>query len=106
MVPVPGFSAGSREDRIVLVQPGADEHGGRFIINKYHSVTSATADGSRHDRIQLLPMNPAFEPIEIEPVGARHVMVIAGVTRYNGNAEPEPESLDGPLARHTSTLVD
>jgi hypothetical protein len=60
--------AGSREGRIVLVQfasLGAGENGGRFTVKKYHSEKTVTADGWRHDRIQLLPVNPAFEPIEI-----------------------------------------
>jgi superfamily II DNA or RNA helicase/diadenosine tetraphosphate (Ap4A) HIT family hydrolase/SOS-response transcriptional repressor LexA len=62
--------AGSREGRIVLGQLGTDgagENGGRFTVKKYHSEKTVTADGWRHDRIQLLPVNPAFEPIEIEP---------------------------------------
>jgi SOS-response transcriptional repressor LexA len=59
--------AGSREGRIVLVQLGTGVNGGRFTFKKYHSDKTATADGWRQDRIQLLPVNPAFEPIEIEP---------------------------------------
>ena len=61
--------AGSRGGRIVLVQLGTDgagENGCRFTVKKYHSEKTVTADGWRHDRIQLLPVNPAFEPIEIE----------------------------------------
>ena len=61
--------AGSREGRIVLVQLGTDgagENGGRFTVKKYHSEKSVTADGWRHTSLQLLPLNPAFEPIEIE----------------------------------------
>jgi phage repressor protein C with HTH and peptisase S24 domain len=50
--------AGSREGRILLVQfasLGAGENGGRFTVKKYHSEKTVTADGWRHDRIQLLP---------------------------------------------------
>jgi superfamily II DNA or RNA helicase/diadenosine tetraphosphate (Ap4A) HIT family hydrolase/SOS-response transcriptional repressor LexA len=71
--------AGSRDGRIVLVQLGTDgagEHGGRFAVKKYHSDKTVTADGWRHDRIQLLPVNPAFEPIEIEPEAAGDLMVV------------------------------
>jgi SOS-response transcriptional repressor LexA len=53
----------------VLVQfasLGAGENGGRFTVKKYHSEKTVTTDGWRHDRIQLLPLNTAFEPIEIE----------------------------------------
>ena len=71
--------AGSREGRIVLVQLGTDgagENGGRFTVKKYHSDKTVTADGWRHDRIQLLPVNPAFEPIEIEPEAAADVVIV------------------------------
>jgi superfamily II DNA or RNA helicase/diadenosine tetraphosphate (Ap4A) HIT family hydrolase/HKD family nuclease/SOS-response transcriptional repressor LexA len=71
--------AGSREGRIVLVQLGTDgagETGGRFTVKKYHSKKTVTADGWRHDRIQLLPVNPAFEPIEIEPEAAGDLIIV------------------------------
>jgi SOS-response transcriptional repressor LexA len=61
--------AGSREGRIVLVQfasLGAGENGGRFTVKKYHSEKTVTADGWRHSSIQLLPVNPAFEPIRLK----------------------------------------
>jgi SOS-response transcriptional repressor LexA len=72
--------AGSREGRIVLVQfasLGAGENGGRFTVKKYHSEKTVTADGWRHDRIQLLPLNPAFEPIEIDPEAAEDLTIVA-----------------------------
>jgi SOS-response transcriptional repressor LexA len=71
--------AGTREGRIVLVQfssLGAGENGGRFTVKKYHSEKTVTADGWRHDRIQLLPLNPAFEPITLEPEDAADVMMV------------------------------
>ena len=71
--------AGSREGRIVLVQLGTDgagENGGRFTVKKYHSEKSVTADGWRHDRIQLLPVNPAFEPIEIERENKSDLVIV------------------------------
>ena len=71
--------AGSREGRIVLVQLGTDgagEHGGRFTVKKYHSEKTVTADGWRHDRIQLLPVNPAFELIAIEPEDAADLLIV------------------------------
>jgi SOS-response transcriptional repressor LexA len=61
--------AGSRESRIVLVQfasLGVSENGGRFTVKKYHSGKTVTADGWRHSSIQLLPVNPAFEPIRLK----------------------------------------
>ena len=67
----------------MLVQLGTDgagEHGGRFTVKKYHSELSTdlavTADGWRHERIQLLPVNPAFEPIEIEAEAAGDLMIV------------------------------
>jgi superfamily II DNA or RNA helicase/HKD family nuclease/SOS-response transcriptional repressor LexA len=71
--------AGSREGRIVLVQfasLGAGENGGRFTVKKYHSEKTVTADGWRHDRIQLLPVNPAFEAITLEPEDADALTIV------------------------------
>jgi len=79
---------GSREGRIVLVQfasLGAGENGGRFTVKKYHSELSTdlavTADGWRHDRIQLLPLNPAFEPITLEPEDADDLTIVGEFVR-------------------------
>jgi SOS-response transcriptional repressor LexA len=63
----------------VLVQLGRDaagENGGRFTVKKYHSEKTVTAEGWRHERIQLLPVNPAFEPIEIEPENTGDLMIV------------------------------
>ena len=45
-------------------------------MKKYHSEKTVTADGWRHDRIQLLPVNPAFEPITLEPEDAGDLMIV------------------------------
>ncbi len=69
----------SREGRIVLVQfasLGAGENGGLLTVKKYHSEKTVTADGWRHDRIQLLPLNPAFESIKRELEAAVDVMMV------------------------------
>jgi len=91
--------AGSREGRIVLVQLGTDgagENGGRFTVKKYHSEKTVTADGWRHDRIQLLPVNPAFKPIEIKPEDVDALCVIgtlqAVVATEPRIADPLPQS--------------
>jgi SOS-response transcriptional repressor LexA len=76
--------AGSREGRIVLVQfasLGAGENGGRFTVKKYHSEKTVTADGWRHDRIQLLPLNPLFEPITLEPEDASDLTIVGEFVR-------------------------
>jgi SOS-response transcriptional repressor LexA len=80
--------AGSREGRIVLVQfasLGSGENGGRFTVKKYHSEKTVTADGWRHDRIQLLPLNPAFEPITLEPEDAEDLTIVG---EYQGALPP------------------
>ena len=82
--------AGSREGWIALVQLGTDgagENGGRFTVKKYHSEKTVTADGWRHDRIQLLPLNPAFEPITIEPAEAGD-LIIVGECVYGVSLRP------------------
>ena len=79
--------AGSREGRIVLVQfasLGAGENGGRFTVKKYHSEKTVTADGWRHDRIQLLPLNPAFEPITLEPSDVSDLTIVGEFVRVSG----------------------
>ena len=61
---------GSREGRIVLVQfnsMGDPENGGRFTVKKYHSVKTLSEDAWQHDRIELLPLNPDYDPIPVAP---------------------------------------
>lgn len=72
--------AGSREGRIVLVQfnsRGQVEDGGRFTVKKYHSVKVASDEGWRHEKIELLPINPEYPPITVEPHEA-HEMIVVG----------------------------
>lgn len=60
------FPRGSREDRVDLVQfnsMGDPENGGRFTVKRYHSAKTASEDAWQHDRIELLPLNPDYEPI-------------------------------------------
>jgi hypothetical protein len=74
----------SREGQIMLVQfasLGAGENGGRFTVKKYHSEKTATADGWRHARIQLLPLNPSFEPIEIEAEEAGDIVIVGELSQ-------------------------
>jgi SOS-response transcriptional repressor LexA len=76
--------AGSREGRIVLVQfntLGAGENGGRFTVKKYHAEKSVTAEGWRHDRVELLPLNRAFTPIELEPEDSADLTVVGEFVR-------------------------
>ncbi len=68
----------------------AGENGGRFTVKKYHSELSigsaVTADGWRHDRIQLLPLNPAFEPITLEPEEAGDLMIAGDVSATSSSS--------------------
>lgn len=71
--------AGSREGRIVLVQfnsLGDPENGGRFTVKKYHSAKSVTEDGWRHERIELLPLNPDNDPIIVKPHEGTEMVVV------------------------------
>jgi len=60
---------------------GVGENGGRFTVKKYHSVKRVTADGWRHDRIQLLPLNPTFEPIVLEPEDVGDLLIVGEFVR-------------------------
>ncbi len=66
-----------------FVQLGTDiagENGSLFAVKKYHSELSTdlavTVDGWRHTSLQLLPVNPAFEPIEIEAGQAADIVIV------------------------------
>ena len=70
---------GSREGRVILVQfnsRGVLEDGGRFTVKKYHSVKSVSEDGWKHERIELLPLNPDYQPINIEPHEGQEMVVV------------------------------
>jgi SOS-response transcriptional repressor LexA len=70
---------GSRNGKIVLVQfnsMGDPEGGGRFTVKKYHSQKTITEEGWQHDQIQLLPLNPTYGPITIEPAEAPEMVVV------------------------------
>ena len=71
--------AGSREGRIVLVQfnsIGDPENGGRFTVKKYHSIKTVSEDTWQHHRIELLPLNPNYEPINVGPDEAPEMIVV------------------------------
>ena len=86
---------GSREGRIVLVQfnsLGDPENGGRFTVKKYHAEKVADADGWRHGRIQLLPLNPEFQPIELSEENASDLIIVGEYLQ--AVAVPVPENGD------------
>jgi SOS-response transcriptional repressor LexA len=71
--------AGSREGRIVLVQfnsMGDPENGGRFTVKKYHSAKIVSEDAWQHVRIELLPLNPNYDPITVGPHEGTEMVVV------------------------------
>jgi phage repressor protein C with HTH and peptisase S24 domain len=72
---------GSRNGKIVLARLSEavdPETGGRYTVKKYSSVKVANRDHEwEHMRIQLLPLNPDFQPIEIPQAAAGSVSVVA-----------------------------
>jgi len=70
---------GSRNGRILLVQLHSTEDadcGGRYTVKKYRSVKIVNEDGWGHEQIQLLPLNSAFQPIEIHEDIAPEILVV------------------------------
>jgi len=60
--------AGSRSGRDVLVENfGLAENEGRYTVKRYVSEKRYTQDGWEHTRITLKPLNPEFEPWDLEP---------------------------------------
>jgi len=52
------------------------EHTGDLQNEWCTTEKAVTADGWRHTSLQVLPVNPAFEPIEIEPEAAADVVLV------------------------------
>jgi superfamily II DNA or RNA helicase/diadenosine tetraphosphate (Ap4A) HIT family hydrolase/HKD family nuclease/SOS-response transcriptional repressor LexA len=70
---------GFREGRIVLVQfnsMGDPENGGRFTVKKYHSAKTVSENAWQHDRIELLPLNPDYDPIPVAPHEGPEIVVV------------------------------
>jgi hypothetical protein len=54
-------------------------------VKQYHSEKAADAEqGWCHNRIELKPRNPAYEPIILEPRDEPEVQVIAELVRVLG----------------------
>ena len=59
---------GSRQGKLLLIQHlGASASGGEFTVKRYTSRKSATAEGWRHERIRLEPLNPEFQAWDLDP---------------------------------------
>jgi len=72
---------GSREGKIILAQlheVSDPETGGKYTVKKYTSTKKLNADHEwEHDKIQLLPINPDYSPIEINPARIDENWIIA-----------------------------
>ncbi|HTS62471.1 MAG TPA: S24 family peptidase [Candidatus Acidoferrales bacterium] len=63
--------AGSRQGRILLIERfGVLEETARYTVKRYTSrKVQAGEDEWRHEQIRLEPLNPEFEPWDVEPDG-------------------------------------
>jgi len=61
--------AGSRQGKILLIQRlGVLDETARFTVKRYTSRKRATGEDQwEHEQIRLEPLNPAFEPWDVEP---------------------------------------
>jgi SOS-response transcriptional repressor LexA len=70
---------GSRQNKIVLVQfnsLGDPENGGRFTVKKYQSEKRVSPEGWEHQAVRLVPMNPEYAAIEIQPDNAGELLIV------------------------------
>ena len=84
--------SGTRQGRTVLVQLRDEvdpETGLRFTVKRYRSEKSSNADGWRHVRIVLEPVNPEFQPLELKTEDEDTVAVIAELVEIIGSVPPE-----------------
>ena len=57
---------GSRYGKLLLIQQvGASESGGEFTVKRYTSRKAATEETWRHEGIRLEPINPEFQPWDL-----------------------------------------
>ena len=84
---------GSRRGRIVLAEllDAVDsETGERYTVKRYESSKAADGDaGWRHVRVTLQPLNPDFDPIEIDVDDEAAVSVVAEFLEVVGTAVKE-----------------
>ncbi len=76
--------AGSRENRILLVQHRSisdPEHGGKYTVKRYRSTKVAEGDSWRHASITLHPDNASFPTITIDPFQGDDLQVVAEFVR-------------------------
>ncbi len=61
--------AGSRQGKILLIERfGITDQTARYTVKRYTSVKRQTSEDEwEHERIRLEPLNPEFEPWDVEP---------------------------------------
>jgi len=52
---------------LLIQHAGASESGGEFTVKRYSSRKVESAEGWRHERIRLEPLNPEFESWDLDP---------------------------------------
>lgn len=73
------YPQGSSRGRVNLVQfdsMGDPENGSRFTVKKYRSAKTVSEDGWKHERIELLPLNPDYEIIPVAPHESSEMVVV------------------------------
>lgn len=65
------YNAGSRNGEIVLTQSSEydSEYGGKYTIKRYNSEKTVTDEGWQHSKVELQPLNPDFDTIELNEDG-------------------------------------
>ncbi|MCW7551830.1 DEAD/DEAH box helicase [Endozoicomonas gorgoniicola] len=80
--PVP---AGTRQNRKLLIRHAGvadEETGGEYTVKVYSSEKTVSVDDSwQHTRITLMPLNPDYQPIVLEPDEEGEVQAIAEFVR-------------------------
>lgn len=76
--------AGTRNGRLLLIQCQTQfdpEDGGRFTVKKYKSSKVPGSDGWAHESVELQPLNPAFDAIQITGDDTADLRVIGEFVR-------------------------
>ena len=70
---------GTRQGKLLLVENREESEAGgeRYTVKRYRSFKRAEGDSWRHERIVLEPLNPEFEPWEIDPEAAEQDKIYA-----------------------------
>lgn len=82
---------GSRNNRLLLVENfGLPEHGGRYTIKRYRSIKTGNAEGWRHQKIILEPLNPDYGAWELDEGAFRVIAEFVRVLRIEEEDLPLP----------------